>query len=162
MAKGSTGRADIVVGGLFLTVSVVFFILSFDFPVKRAGLSPTIFPGFVTAVMFLLSAGLIIQGARKLRSEPSPAEIRPSGLTEEKKMFILRFILLAVLGIGYTRIISKAGFVLSTPFMLAGAMLIFNERKWYRILLVTVISTGILYSLFRIIFRVPLPRFDLY
>jgi hypothetical protein len=41
-------------------------------------------------------------------------------------------------------------------------MLIFAEKKWYRIVLVSTITSAILYSVFRMIFRVPLPRFSLW
>jgi hypothetical protein len=41
-------------------------------------------------------------------------------------------------------------------------MLVFNEKKWYRIVWVSILTTALLYGVFRMIFRVPLPRFSLW
>ena len=55
-------------------------------------------------------------------------------------------------------LIDKIGYLIATPVLIAGAMLIFNEKRWYRVLLVSVLTTLVLYILFRMVFRVPLPR----
>ena len=172
MQKQTDGRSDIAVGVILAGVAVLFFVLSFTLPVRRAGLSPTTFPRFVTTVMFVLSVILVTQGAVKYRAfRASPGE--PGGTKRPPnadstapqaatRRIALRLILFSLLGIGYTRVIGALGFTIATPLMIAGTMVLFDERKWYRIVLVAVITTVILYSLFRLLFRVPLPRFDLW
>jgi len=54
------------------------------------------------------------------------------------------------------------GYVVATPPFIAGIMLVFNEKRWYKIVATSIITTSLLYILFRIIFRVPLPRFSLF
>ena len=157
-----TAKSDVIVGLILLGLAILFFALSFTLPVRRAGLSPTTFPRFVTIVMALLASGLVVQGVRTQRLATADSGRRPADEVGQKRRYALRFILLAVLGIGYTQLIRFLGFVVATPFMMAGTMLLFDEKKWYRIALVAVISTAVLYGLFRIVFRVPLPRFDLW
>jgi len=41
-------------------------------------------------------------------------------------------------------------------------MLVFDEKRWLKIVATSIITTSLLYILFRIIFRVPLPRFSLF
>ncbi|TVR04213.1 MAG: tripartite tricarboxylate transporter TctB family protein [Spirochaetaceae bacterium] len=162
MSDKVTAKSDVVVGLILLGLAILFFALSFTLPVRRAGLSPTTFPRFVTIVMALLASGLIVQGVRKQKAATAVSEKRSADEVTRRRRYALRFVLLAVLGIGYTQLIRFLGFVVATPFMMAGTMLLFDEKKWYRIVLVAVISTTVLYGLFRIVFRVPLPRFDLW
>ncbi len=162
MSDKVTARSDVIVGLILLGLAILFFALSFTLPVRRAGLSPTTFPRFVTIVMALLASGLVVQGVRKQRAFAGEPAHRTPEETDRRRQFAFRFLLLAVLGIGYTQVIRLLGFVVATPLMMAGTMILFDEKKWYRIILVAVISTAVLYGLFRIVFRVPLPRFDLW
>ena len=90
-----------------------------------------------------------------------------TGRVEKRKVqvdraYLFRFILFAAVAFLYTRIIRYTGYIVATPLFIVGIMLIFAEKKWYRIVLVSTITTAILYSVFRMIFRVPLPRFSLW
>ena len=151
------GMSEIVFGAILLSLSVIFFALTFTFPSTTIALSPTVFPRFVTVCMFILSALLLGQGIQKRRQHSGPGPER-----ERDRVFIRRFLLMALSGFLYTRLIRFSGYLVATPLLIAASMLIFGERKWYRIVLVAGITTGILYWLFRMIFRVPLPRFDLF
>jgi len=44
----------------------------------------------------------------------------------------------------------------------AGTMLLFNEKKWFWIVTVSIVATALLYIFFRIVFKIPLPRFNLF
>ena len=100
---------------------------------------------------------LLVQGIRKQRKQ-QPAKARQ----KIDRAYLLRFILLAVGGFLYTRIIRYTGYVVATPLFIAAAMLIFAEKKWYRIVLISSCTTAVLYLVFRMVFRVPLPRFGLW
>ncbi len=69
---------------------------------------------------------------------------------------------MAVLGFLYTEIIDSLGYLITTGLFLAGSVLIFMERRLRVILPVAVIGAGVLYAVFRMLFKVPLPRFDLF
>ncbi|UCB46077.1 MAG: tripartite tricarboxylate transporter TctB family protein [Spirochaetota bacterium] len=148
---------EILFGAIFMLISVFCFCMTLRFPDLRIALSPTVFPRFVTVSLFILSSFLLAQGIKKqVRSRGGSQKIRID------RAYIIRFIMLGVTGFIYTRIIRFTGYIIATPLLIAGSMLIFNERKWYRIILVSVVTTAILYSVFRMFFRVPLPRFSLW
>ena len=148
---------EIVFGALFMLLSIFFFATTFTFPEITIALSPTVFPRFVTVCLFLLSSLLLIQGIRK-QGKRQPAKPRAA----IDRAYLLRFILLAAAGFLYTRIIRYTGYLVATPVFIAAAMLIFAEKKWYRIVLISVCTTAVLYLVFRMVFRVPLPRFGLW
>jgi putative tricarboxylic transport membrane protein len=149
--------SEIIFGAILLLLSAFLFILTFSFPDTTIALSPTVFPRFVTVCTFILSALLLSQGFRE-RRQANGSEAK----AERDRPFVRRFLLLAACGFLYTRIIRVSGYLVATPLLIAASMLIFGERKWYRIVPVAGITTGLLYWLFRMIFRVPLPRFDLF
>ena len=148
---------EIVFGALFMLLSVFFFSMTFSFPEITIALSPTVFPRFVTICLFLLSSLLLGQGIRRqLRERPKKAREKID------RAYLLRFTLLAAAGLLYTRLIRYTGYVVATPLFVAAAMLIFAEKKWYRIVLISGGTTAVLYLVFRMVFRVPLPRFGLW
>jgi hypothetical protein len=140
-----------------MLLSIFFFAMTFSFPEITIALSPTVFPRFVTVCLFLLSSLLLIQGIRKQR-KMRPTEPR----TEIDRAYLFRFILLTAAGFLYTRLIRYTGYVVATPLFIAAAMLVFAEKKWYRIIPISVGTTAVLYLVFRMVFRVPLPRFGLW
>ena len=140
-----------------MLLSIFFFAMTFTFPEITIALSPTVFPRFVTVCLIVLSSLLLIQGIRKQRKQ-QPAKRRE----KIERPYLLRFILLAAAGFLYTRLIRYTGYVVATPPFIAAAMLVFAEKKWYRIILISVGTTAVLYLVFRMVFRVPLPRFELW
>ena len=78
------------------------------------------------------------------------------------RSYVIRFVLLMATGFLYTRIMRFTGYVVATPVFIASSMLIFNQKKWHRIVIVSVVTTAVLYTVFRMAFRVPLPRFTLW
>ena len=149
--------SEIVFGAVFLLLSVFFFAMTFAFPEITIALSPTVFPRFVTICLFLLSLLLLIQGIGKQRKQHLE---RPR--VKIDRAYLKRFVLMAVAGLIYTRIIRYTGYVVATPLFIAAAMIIFAEKKWYRIVLISIGVTAVLYLVFRMVFRVPLPRFGLW
>lgn len=134
------------------------FALTFRFPEQTIALPPTVFPRFVSTCLFILATILLIQGALALKQQSGQ-----TNLTRVlEKGFLLRFISMVILAFAYTRILPLTGYVITTPPFVAGTMLLFNEKRWGWIVAVSVITSALLYVLFRMLFRVPLPRFDLW
>ena len=50
----------------------------------------------------------------------------------------------------------------ATALFLAALVMLFRETRWVVVLAVAVLGTGVYYGVFRLIFKVPLPRFDLF
>ena len=152
------GKTEIIIGIFLMILSFVFYAVSYQFPEQTLAFSPKIFPRFVSICLFIISAVLVIQGVTAVRK--SSREKKPE-LTIPKA-FLLRLFLGILVGYAYTRLLPITGYVVATPPFMAGIMLVFNEKRWLRIVATSVITTGMLYILFRIIFRVPLPRFSLF
>jgi len=115
---------QIVLGAIFMLLSIFFFAMTFRFPELTIALSPKVFPRFVTVCLFLLSSLLLAQGIRK----------QVTGRVEKRKMqvdraYLFRFILFAAVAFLYTRIIRYTGYIVATPLFIAGIMLIFAEKN---------------------------------
>jgi len=152
------GKTEIIIGVCLMILSVLFYGLTYQFPEQTLAFSPRIFPRFVSTCLFIISVVLVIQGVTAIRKslrEKKPELIIP-------KAFLLRLFLGIVIGYGYTRLLPITGYVVATPPFIAGIMLVFNEKRWLKIVATSIITTSMLYILFRIIFRVPLPRFSLF
>ncbi len=155
------GTSDIVFGGLFGLLSIVLFALTLGFPTLTVALSPTVFPRFVSTGMFLFSAILTVQGIRKRAKAARRMDAEKVRLRMDWP-FVLRFILLAADSLLYLVLLEPIGYILTTPPCIAAAMLVFGERRWLRIVLASVAGTAIMYAVFRMLFRVPLPRSPLW
>lgn len=147
------GKIDIIYGTIMMILSIVFFIMTFSFPQESSGINPRAFPRFVIISTFILSGILIVQGFLRIKKDR----------TEEKKpplsrKTILRIAALAIGGMVYTLLVGRIGYVIATPLLIALTMVLFEERRWLRVVTVSVLTTVIMYYLFRGIFRVPLPR----
>jgi putative tricarboxylic transport membrane protein len=149
-------KANLIIGSLFFLLALLMFVFALDFPKPRvSGLSPRVFPQFV-AVCTMLCSGLLI--IKSFRGFAGPGTGEQEKKVERDSVFAVRFSALSAVGLLYVLLIDKIGYLIATPLLIAGTMLIFNEKRWYRVLLVSVITTLVLYTLFRNVFRVPLPR----
>ena len=158
MTVKDMGKKEIIIGIILMILSALFFTLTFQFPKQTLAFSPKIFPRFVSVCLFSLAAILVFQAAAALRqSSPEKKLQRPVD-----KPFLIRLFAGLLIGYAYTRLLRVTGYVVATPPFIAGIMLIFNEKRWSRIVATSVITTSLLYILFRIIFKVPLPRFSLF
>ncbi len=120
--------------------------------------SPKIFPRFISVCLFMISALLLAQGIAGVRKNASGKRVK---LTVNKA-FLIRIFSCILIAYAYTRLLTITGYVVATPLFITGIMLLFNEKKWWKIMITSIITTSLLYILFRIIFRVPLPRFTLF
>lgn len=137
-----------------MALATIFFALTFQFPKQTLAMSPTLFPRIISSGLFILSALLVFQSRKRKGKERE---------MEEKVSFPWkRFILMILIGFLYTRLLEVASYILATPFLIAGLMIIFYEKRWFWIIVVSLSITFLLYFLFRIIFKVPLPRFDFF
>jgi len=152
------GKVDIIIGACLMILSGVFYGITFQFPEQTLAFSPKIFPRFVSICLFILSAILLMQGALAVRRGSTDEAVR---LTIDKAI-LTRLLCGTLIGYIYTQLLPIVGYVVATPPFIAGIMLVFNEKRVIRIVACAIITTGVLYICFRIIFKVPLPRFALF
>lgn len=166
-SNAERGKPEVIFGVIFLLLSGFLLIMTSRLAEhEQAGLSIRTFPTFIGVGLAILSLLLIAQGVRGIRSVPNeavPKKRERVNLREiASRPFVLRFIAFGVVGFVYTRIISRVGYVVATPLLIFGAMVIYGEKKWFRLVLVPILVSFVLFHLFRTFFRVPLPRFGLW
>jgi len=147
------GKIDIICGLLTGAVALLFYIGTLSFPKMSIGINPKVYPLVIIFATFALSAVLIIQGVVKMQSGKGPAgKTLPRGKTAW-------YLLALALGmVVYALTLEGVGYIIVTPFLVALTMYFFGERKPFRIILVSVLVSIVLYWVFRSVFRVPLPR----
>ncbi len=163
--KGYSGKQDIVTGVVFLSLAVLFLIMTFRVTDHQlAQLSIRQFPMVVSSVIMVLSLLLIGKGVKTMKSQgqgPRSDSTRFALKETLFRPFVLRFVGVAVLGVLYTQVFDDVGYLVATPGLLLGAMLLYGQKKWYLLVLIPIVVSVVLYHLFRTLFRVPLPVFGL-
>jgi putative tricarboxylic transport membrane protein len=152
------GKKEIILSIILIIISTVIFVLTFQFPPQTVALPPTAFPRFVSICLLILSLMLLIQGIIGVKSAPPKKNVK----FKLNKTFIIKLMLLTFLAFLYTRLITIVGYIVATPPFIVGNMLLFNEKRSIWIIVVSITTTVLLYILFRIIFKIPLPRFSLF
>ena len=152
------GKKEIFLSIVFMVISMTIYILTYQFPKQTVALSPTVFPRFVSTCLFIISLTLLIQGIAGVKKDSEQKKVQ----SIIYKVFILKLLLMILLAFFYTRILPIAGYIVATPPFVAGTMLLFNEKKWFLIVTVSIVTAVLFYILFRIVFKIPLPRFNLF
>jgi len=152
------GKKEILLSIFFMIISMTIYILTYQFPKQTVALSPKVFPQFVSACLFILSLVLLIQGITGIKKESEQKKVKLA----LNNIFLLKILTMIILAFFYLRILPLTGYIISTPLFLAGSMLLFNEKRWFLIVPVSIVATALLYILFRIVFKIPLPRFNLF
>lgn len=114
------------------------------------GLSPYFFPT-LAMLGFTLCAGLLVLQAlfrpRLYEEQPTPlhlVEVRNFGLA-------------ALLVVAAVVIIDAAGLLVGGPLLIAALMLFMGERRWLRILLVSVLPVAVAYVFVLHVLQAPVP-----
>jgi len=152
------GKKEIILSIFFMIISMTVYLLTYQFPKQTVALSPKVFPQFVSACLFILALLLLIQGITGIKKESKEKKVK---LTLNN-IFLLKIITMIILAFFYIRILPLAGYIIATPLFLAGSMLLFNEKRWFLIVTVSIVTSVLFYILFRIVFKIPLPRFNLF
>jgi len=149
-------KVNILYGTLTAILAVVFFVSTFTFPSEQRGLDPRMYPRFISICFFALSVGLIVSGVKARKGSDQEREKHPwvEIFFSPARKRIWGIFLSAL---GYVAIIDTVGYLVATPPFLALSMLFFGEKKVWRILVTSILTTALLFWLFRVIFRVPLP-----
>ena len=152
------GKKEIILSIFFMIISMTVYVLTHQFPKQTVALSPKVFPQFVSVGLFILSLVLLIQGVTGVKKESEQKKVKLA----LNNIFLLKMLTMIILAFFYIRVLPLTGYKIATPLFLAGSMLLFNEKRWFMIVIVSIVATALLYILFRIVFKIPLPRFNLF
>jgi len=133
-----------------VVVGVVVVIMSLSMgSYGNWSLSPGLFPFIMGCLLILLSAIMFFQEIRKLTpktienassSSPMPARARKNTKT----------IVMVLLTIGYGVLMMFSGFIISTAAYVFVVMLLLNERRWWMLVLVPILTSLTIYVVFNI------------
>ena len=150
-----TKTVDLLTGIGFFILGLAVFFYSRGLPTARHGLGSG---GYPMLVGILLAVMGLIQAAATLAQKGLPFEFP---ITKNKRSLIS---IAAVVGVTflYAYLLRYLGFLLSTPFYLFGAMMLFGYRRYILAGIVSVcMSVGVFY-LFNRVFFIFLPTFRLF
>ena len=152
------GKKEIFLSIVSILISITIFILTYQFPKQTVALSPTAFPRFISVCLFILSIILLIQGIAGAKKGSEKKNVKSTTYN----VFTFKLLFMMLLAFFYIRILPMAGYIVATPPLIAGNMLLFNEKRWFWLIAVSILTTVLLYVLFRMVFKIPLPRFNFF
>ena len=152
-----------VIGVLLMVLSALFFAGTWSIFDDGGYVSPRVFPRIISGCMFVLATlmvghSIIMHRASVRRPTPPDTQTEYS-IGPRTWGHIAVAVLVAF---AYTQVIEHLGYLVSTALFLAAMIVLFRERRWYVVGTVSILGTCVFYTVFRLIFKVPLPRFDLF
>ena len=151
---------NIVIGVLLIVISALFFAGTWSFPDDGGHVSPRVFPRMIAGCMFILAS--ILVGQSLLERLRNVIDNQSSAPIKEHAQRWWRIVSVFIVGFAYTQVLDSFGYVVSTIPFLAAMVMLFQEKRWYVIVAVSLLGTSIFYIVFRLVFKVPLPRFGFF
>jgi hypothetical protein len=153
----------LVIGVLLMVLSALFFAGTWSFFDDGGYVSPRVFPRIISGCMFILATIMVGQSVIGLRSsvlQETQHETKiENTVSRHTRWHIAGAVLVAF---AYTQVIERLGYLVSTALFLAAMIVLFKEKRWYVVATVSIMGTTVFYTVFRLIFKVPLPRFDIF
>lgn len=128
---------DVASGSVLVVVACAYFLGARGLPS-----GPSFFPHLLSAALLTFALAIIVRGARE----------RPGG----ERAALMRPAALIVLTVIYALVFAPAGFLISTAGYTAAVVLLLGQGGW-RLLLVPVAMTALLYGAFVVGLGVALP-----
>ncbi len=150
---------DTIAGAAMVVLSLVLFIGTWDFSDVSGYMSPRIFPRLVAVVLFGFSAVLLV------RAVPALVRQGAARVGIDWRALVVRYRMLAVLvaiSFAYIYAMETVGYVIATILYIAVTVVMYGEKRRPVAAAIGIVGGVALYGLFRLVFDVPLPRFDLF
>lgn len=151
-----TNKADCFAGVGFMVLGAAIYKGASGFKIAEKGMGAGGFPKFLAVVIALLGLLLAITAYLKLRQNPNGDKKVLNG-----KEILMILLMVAMFGV-YLGIIKTVGYLISTMVFTFIFFFIYGDRKWLRMIIISVLFTVISYYLFRNVFYVMLPMGTLF
>lgn len=141
-------KLDIISAVILILLAGYVIITAGSFPQSTTTLGPGFFPTLTAGLLAIFALWQLVTALLQKKSEDAPAPPKSSLLA-----------IFAVTGV-YIAVLPLVGFLVSTPlFLIAGGLVISEDpkRKWKPVILSSVVTTGVLYTVFSVLLHVPLP-----
>lgn len=144
--KKSNG--GMIMGGLFTLYGIGYLILSFAYPYhNKYGVGPGFFPRWVAVLAIVAGVSYTLMSV--FRDKFIIGEVFP----EKKELLNVLTVVLAILA--FILVVKKIGFLISSTLLLFFIFL--RSYKWPKAILFGLIASVIVFGIFKIGFKVPVP-----
>jgi len=140
--------SELVIGIACMVLGAVVFIAAGNLQTVKLGIGPAGFPKFIAIVLGLLG---LAQTATALS-----VGVKAPEFNVDKKSASL-FIAAVAMSFAYVLLVDYIGFLIMTPLLLIGLMVLFGERSIVKLLVIALITTGCIWLLFTKVFMIFLP-----
>lgn len=151
-------NGDVYSGIFFIVYAIVLFIATFSIrQLDVATIGSDFVPRLVLGGMFILSAILVIQGLRKRKAEE---DHRSTEKEQGEKANYKSVLSTIALMIGYVALIDLLGFLISTVVYLVLQFILLTDRSHWKIpmyVVIAIVTSGLIYYIFRMVLHVMLP-----
>ncbi|MBQ0071233.1 MAG: tripartite tricarboxylate transporter TctB family protein [Spirochaetales bacterium] len=142
-------NSDFMEGLVFFIFSIAGILFSLNEHTKMSiqwKLSPYLFPLFISILLLILSLTLMLTAWKKgvSSSKSSPVDWK-------------KIIIFSVMCVIYYNVIVYLGFMLTTLLFLAGMLVLMGEKRWWLIILISILTTLVIWGLFAKFLHVLLP-----
>ena len=151
-----TNKADCIAGVGFMALGAAIYKGASGFKLAEKGMGAGGFPKFLAIIIALLGLLLVITAYLKLRQNPEGDKKVLNG-----KELLMIALMVALFGL-YLGIIKTVGYPISTAVFTFVFFYIYGDRKWLRMIIISILFTAITYILFRNVFYVMLPMGTLF
>ena len=148
-----TNRVDLYSGLGFTALSVLVWLGADAMPKASAGMGAGGYPKFLAVCIAILGLMLAVRSLLRIRKDPAQRDEKRLNGRE-----LLFAGLLAATFLAYTLLVKPLGYMLATFLFFMVFMFIYGERKWWRMLLVSLLFSVGVYFLFEKVFYIMLPN----
>ncbi len=157
---GSLTRNNILETVVFLLIVMIFYGFSFEFnqPIEIYIFGATAWPRVVIGLLLLSTIGNLWFQYRY-----GSATQGTLGQNEEQADFsdpgtLPRMIAVLITPLIFAWLLKPVGMYFSAPFFIMAIILLFGERRWRAIILMTTVIYVVFIGLFRVVLNAPLPQ----
>ncbi len=153
-------RTHLIEAAIFLMIVTVFFGFSFEFnqPIEIYIFGATGWPRVIIGLLLVATIGNLW-----FQYKHGSATQNTLGQSEEKPDFsapgtLPRMVAILLTPFMFAWLLKPVGIYFSAPFFIAIIILLFGERRWKAILLITLVIYVVFIGLFLVILNAPLPQ----
>ena len=161
---GRLSKGHLIEAGIWLLIVAVFFASSFEFnqPIEIYKFGATAWPRVVIGLLFLAMLGNLYHQYK----HGSDAQEGRLGTTDggndaadlSNPTTLIRMGVVLITPFVFAALLKPVGIYFSAPFFIALIMLLFGERRWKAIVIMTVVIYVVFIGLFLVILNAPLPQ----
>ena len=140
--------SELVIGIVCIVLGVVVFIAAGNLQTVKLGIGPAGMPRFVSVLLMVLGLAQTVSAVA--------TGVKAPEFNVDKKAASL-FIAAVAMSFAYVLLVDTIGFLIMTPLLLIGLMVLFGERSIVKMLIIAAITTGCIWLLFTKVFMIFLP-----